>query len=424
MDPHADHRHATCNPPDPTGGHVEVANRRLSGLDESRTFEEHWTCTRALNASLTLSHDDGTTEDFTDLCSSYGAVNFGHCNEDIRLPAHPRADLVAGIYPPEAEKFAKWLTNALDVTDFKVLFQVGGSFAVSTALSLALRNRPGKILAIEGGFHGLGLDALSATTAQRSMALHETPVRQALASFVEVLTPGETDIDWSAFSSLIFEPIQGARGYVPLDADWLQALCEQAKAAGVIVIADEIQCGYYRFGDFSVARNMGLNPDILLFSKSMTNGLFPFSAVVYRQTLEAAIGDGVVLAHTFQTSAIGCYAACAVADYIDAHEVEADCRRIAEPLADAAARIAENNWARDIYQIGPSLSFRPVMNASDLVKKCFSDRVLILGGGMEGERIRIAPPLTIADEDLRDALKIMLSRMSHALTKPTLATPT
>jgi 4-aminobutyrate aminotransferase-like enzyme len=64
------------------------------------------------------------------------------------------------------------------------------------------------------------------------------------------------------------------------------------------------------------------------------------------------------------------------------------------------------------------------MNASDLVKKCFSDRVLILGGGMEGERIRIAPPLTIADEDLRDALKIMLSRMSHALTKPTLATPT
>jgi 4-aminobutyrate aminotransferase-like enzyme len=157
-----------------------------------------------------------------------------------------------------------------------------------------------------------------------------------------------------------------------------------------------------------------LNPDVLLFSKSMTNGLYPFSAVVYRQTLEAAIGDGVVLAHTFQTSAIGCYAACAVADYIDAHDVEADCRRVAEPLADAAARIAENNWARDIYQIGPSLSFRPVMNAGDLVKECFSDRVLILGGGMEGERIRIAPPLTIASEDLRYALEVILSRLSTA----------
>jgi len=54
------------------------------------------------------------------------------------------------------------------------------------------------------------------------------------------------------------------------------------------------------------------------------------------------------------------------------------------------------------------------MNAGDLVKECFSDRVVILGGGMEGERIRIAPPLTIASEDLRDALEVMLSRLSTA----------
>ena len=97
--------------------------------------------------------------------------------------------------------------------------------------------------------------------------------------------------------------------------------------------------------------------------------------------------------------------------------MEADCRRVGEPLANAAARIAENNWARDIYQIGPSLSFRPVMNAGDLVKECFADRVLILGGGMEGERIRIAPPLTIGTEALRGALEVMLSRLS-ASTPP------
>jgi acetylornithine/succinyldiaminopimelate/putrescine aminotransferase len=386
------------------------ANERLSGLDESPTGER-WTCTRTLNASLTLRRSDGTTEEFTDLCSSYGAVNFGHCNENIRLPAEPSADLVPGIYPPEAERFAVWLTGALGVTDFKVLFQVGGSFAVSAALSLAQHRRPGKVLAIEGGFHGLGLDALSVTTAQRSLALQETPLRQSLEQFVDVLTPGDTDIDWSGVSCLIFEPVQGARGYVPLDAGWLQGLCEQAQNAGVTVIADEIQCGYYRFGDFSVARKWGLNPDVLLFSKSMTNGLYPFSAVVYRQTLEEGIGGGVILAHTFQTSALGCYAACAVADYIDSHDVDADCHRVAGPLADAAARIAESDRAQDIYQIGPSLSFRPAINAGDLVKACFDDRVLILGGGIDGERIRIAPPLTIETEALRRALDVLLSRL-------------
>ncbi len=414
MDSQADTRRAIDQGSDLSDDEGVSTKRRLSDLDESRALGEHWTCSRALNANLTLSRGDGSTEEFTDLCSSYGAVNFGHCNEDIHLPAQPSCDLVAGIYPPEAERFARWLTNTLDLNDFRVLFQVGGSFAVSAALSLALRNRPGKILAIEGGFHGLGLDALSATTAQRSMALHETPLRQALTSFVEVLRPGEMGVDWSGISCLIFEPIQGARGYVPLDADWLRELCAQAKTAGVVVIADEIQCGFYRFGDFSVSRNMGLKADVLLFSKSMTNGLYPFSAVVYRHTLEAAIGEGVVLAHTFQTSAMGCYAACAVADYLDSHDVEADCRRIAEPLADAAERITENNWAQDIYQIGPALSFRPMMNAGDLVKQCFANRVLILGGGMAGERIRIAPPLTIGTEDLRRALEVMLARLAAA----------
>ncbi len=395
-----------------SGGRVEPLSRRLSDLDESRAFGERWTCSRASNASLTLSRGEGTTEEFTDLSSCYGAVNFGHCNQDIRLPAHPSSDLVAGIYPPEAERFARWLTDVLGVSDFKVLLQLGGSFAVSAALALAQRRRPGKILAIEGGFHGLGLDALSVTTAQRSFALQETPLRQSLDSFVAVLAPGETGIDWSDVSCLIFEPIQGARGFVPLDADWLQELCAQAQIAGVTVIADEIQCGYYRFGDFSVARKWGLNPDVLLFSKSMTNGLYPFSAVVYRQTLEVGIGGGVVLAHTFQTSALGCFAACAVADYIDSRDVKADCRRVAAPLAEAAARIEQSGRAREIYQLGPSLSFRPATHAGDLVKECFADRVLILGGGIDGERIRIAPPLTIETEVLRRALEILLSRLS------------
>jgi 4-aminobutyrate aminotransferase-like enzyme len=53
-----------------------------------------------------------------------------------------------------------------------------------------------------------------------------------------------------------------------------------------------------------------------------------------------------------------------------------------------------------------------VKNAGNLVKACFAQRVLILGGGVDGERIRIAPPLTIATEALQRALEILLSRLS------------
>ncbi len=72
----------------------------------------------------------------------------------------------------------------------------------------------------------------------------------------------------------------------------------------------------------------------------------------------------------------------------------------------------ESGRAREIYQIGPSLSFRPAMDAGDLVKACFADRIVILGGGMYGERIRIAPPLTIETEASRRVLEILLSRLS------------
>jgi len=53
-----------------------------------------------------------------------------------------------------------------------------------------------------------------------------------------------------------------------------------------------------------------------------------------------------------------------------------------------------------------------VKNAGNLVKACFAQRVLILGGGVDGERIRIAPPLTIATETLQRALEILLSRLN------------
>ena len=137
-----------------------------------------------------------------------------------------------------------------------------------------------------------------------------------------------------------------------------------------------------------------------------------FARCRFARATGTAVSQGLRAAHTFQTSALGGFAACAVADYIDSREVKADCRRVAVPLAEAAARMEESGRAREIYRLGPSLSFRPATNAGDLVKACFADRVLILGGGIDGERIRIAPPLTIETEASRRALEILLSRLS------------
>ena len=144
MDSRSDNQRTSDPEPELSDDEGDSTTRRLSDLDESRALGENWTCSQALNASLTLRRSDGSVEEFTDLCSSYGAVNFGHCNEDIRLPAQPGSDLVAGIYPPEAEKFARWLTNALDLNNFRVLFQVGGQFRCQHGAVACTAQPPGK----------------------------------------------------------------------------------------------------------------------------------------------------------------------------------------------------------------------------------------------------------------------------------------
>lgn len=388
---------------------VEVAinqARRVSPLDESGLLSDRYTLANADNATLVLHDGSGNERVCTDLMAAYASVNFGHRNPDIDRALSGGSDLAALFSPAEAESVAEWLCSVVsDSASRRVLYQVGGSFAVSTALALARRRRPGRILAIEGAFHGLGQDALAATTVHRDLALQETGLSGLLQGQMGHLTPGTLPDNWDDVSALIYEPVQGANGYVPLDRSWLAVLESSARAAGVTVIADEIQCGFHRHGPLSVSAEAGLDPDIVLFGKSLTNGMYPLSAVVYRRSLEQGAAAPVYLSHTFQTGALGFAAAAHVAHYLATADVTGMCERVGSLLSAAAARWSADGLVRDVHVTGPTLSFAPAaVSGRDVVRAAFRRNVLIFTGGAEGERIRIAPPLTIPQAQLAAAL--------------------
>lgn len=390
---------------------------RLSALDESLILGRHLTLLAADNATVTLEDADGGSRPYTDLTSVYGAVNFGHCNPDIEAFRGLRADLAVGCMTPDAEAFARWLCDRLALADHRVLFQVGGSFAVTTALAMAQRARPGRVAVLRGSFHGLGLDALAATTVGGETALQSTPLGGSLRSLFQPLQPPgrgapATDpeaVDWGSYSAFLFEPVQGANGYVPVDAEWLRAAVESARAAGVAVIADEIQAGYFRHGALSPSRAAGLPADILLFSKSMTNGLYPSSVVVYDPRFEAGMGDGPRLAHTFQTSALGSSAANAVAGWIERTDVGGLAERVEGALRRCSQDLVGIAGVEDVFLTGPTLSFGlPAGGAAAIVQGCVARGVIPFTGGAAGERVRIAPPLTIEEGELRRALDVVV----------------
>ncbi|WP_460060574.1 aminotransferase class III-fold pyridoxal phosphate-dependent enzyme [Streptomyces sp. YKOK-I1] len=393
---------------------------RRSLLDESQVISDEHVLLGARNATLTLAAPGEAPHDYTDLMSAYGAVNFGHRNPDIDPAAGMTADLSGCFYPPEADTVADWLCERLGLPDHRVLFQIGGSFAVSTSLALAARARPGRILAMQGAFHGLGQDTLAATGIQHDIALQAGPGVTQLGQNVDFLAPGAPVPDWEPYSCLLFEPVQGANGYVPLPREWLRGLAGQARAAGVVVIADEVQSGYYRHGELSVARSWGLTPDILLFSKSMTNGAYPLSAVVFDSGLGHGAPDPIRLAHTFQTGVLGYRAAAAVTRYLDAAPVADLVAGVERRLRASADTLEALGGVRRVHVTGPTLSFEvPGGLGREVVGRCFLDGVIAFVGGHRGERIRIAPPVTIPPDQLADALNTLTEAVSAGVAQDT-----
>ena len=388
-----------------------VAASSLSSLDESGVLKRGLTLVAANNATVTLVDSDGSSCDYTDLISAFAAVNFGHNNPDIRVQLEG-PDIAAYFYPAETEIVAAWLTTHLQLSAHKVLFQVGGSFAVSTALALGQHRKPGAVVAVEGGYHGLGVDALSVGTVQREYALQRSSWSTFSEQQVTILPHGAMP-DWDGVSSLIYEPIQGANGYVALRSDWLAELEAEARDAGVTIIADEIQSGFYRHGFLSVARSRGLEPDILLFSKSLTNGIYPLSAVVYNSDLLGRDIPTPRLAHTFQMGVLGYKAAAAVASWLDTAPVDDLVAEVSALLQKAAAEISNVDGVRRVEVNGATLSFQPTaISAATVAARCFEAGVMVFTGGHNGERIRVAPPLTIPRQQLEESLAVVVSAVA------------
>lgn len=389
----------------------------ISMLTEARTFSQIYELVEAENATLILRDERGQRKIMTDMMSAYGAVNFGHLNPSITPYVGLKADIVACFYPRAGSDFASWIVDKLRLTDHLVLYQIGGSAAVSAAFAMAQRIRSGRILAIEGGFHGLGVDTLAASTRGRGCAVQESRLVNHVESLVSMLPVHQYPSDWSDISCLIYEPVQGANGYVPLPLEWLKRLEQLAHRSGVITIADEIQSGFYRHGALSVARQNGLSPDILLFSKSMTNGLYPMSALIYPELFHEKLSpEEVYWTHTFQTSSIGCEAAWAVARYIENTDIGGLVTDVSAAMTAAAGELMQFDRIYNTYVTGPTLSFGVKDGqAREVVLACEQRGQLIFTGGPH--RVRIAPPLTMPKAQLKHALSCILEAVESCVGK-------
>ena len=270
---------------------------------------------------------------YLDFLAQYGAVPFGHNPDvlwDAMLSVRSRSEpsLVQPLISPAAETLAANLIAVSPCGPGYVTFTNSGAESVEAAIKLArARTRRQLILSTHRGFHGKTMGAVSATGNE----MYRAPFLVDTTHFQHV-EYGDLDalahrLQGNDVAAFIVEPIQGEAGMIEPPPGYLvgaQALC---KAAGTLLILDEIQTGLGRTGKLFAAEHDGLKPDILLLAKALGGGLVSLGACICSERAWSS-DFGLYHSSTFANNHLSCAIGIAVLD-----QLLQDDRRIVRDVA-------------------------------------------------------------------------------------------
>ncbi len=207
----------------------------------------------------------------------------------------------------------------------RVFFVNSGAEANENALRMACRTTGRKkILAITGGFHGR--TAAAAAVTWNSERWYGFPTKPFEVDFIlrDDVSAAKKMIG-SDIAAVIFEPVQGVAGAYDLSLDFVSALRAETKKHGALLIADEVQSGIGRCGQYFAVQALGIEPDILTSAKALGGGI-PCGAVLCSHAIAAKFGAGD-LGTTFGGGPIAAAAIAATIDVIGDEDLLQNVRR-------------------------------------------------------------------------------------------------
>lgn len=276
-----------------------------------------------------------------------------------------------------------------------------GTEAIEAAVKLARLTGKPRILALENGFHGRTMGALSLTgkPALRTPFEPLLPDVEHLPSSIEALEAALASGDVAA---LVVEPIKGEAGVVELPEGYLRAARELTARHGALLILDEIQTGAGRTGHWFAFQHEGIVPDAMALAKGIGGG-FPIGALVTFGAASELFGPGHH-GSTFGGNPLAASAANAVLGEIERADLVGNARTRGAELR-ARIELIGSPLVTDIQGRGLLLGVGLAEPVAGIVASRALDRGLIINAANE-YRIRLAPPLIIGDEELHEFTRL------------------
>src|SRR5437868_2738588 len=225
------------------------------------------------------------------------------------------------------------------------------------------------------------------------------------------------DVDPKSVACIVLEPVQGEGGFIPMPAEFVQALRRICDEHGILYVDDEVQSGCGRTGTMWAIEQLGVEPDLLVSGKTLGGGL-PLAAVTGRAELMDAVHVGG-LGGTFGGNPVACAAALAVLDELTAPGFAERAEQVGSllraRLEEIAARVP---LVGEVRGLGPMLALELREPTPDAAKAttaaAYEKGMLLLACGLDGNVIRLLPPLTASDEELDRGLALLEEALGDA----------
>ena len=350
---------------------------------------------------------------YLDLYGGHAVALTGHCHPDIVRAVREQVGKLVFysnvVYSSVRAEASEAIIRVAPAGMDKVFFCNSGAEANETAMKICRRfTGRTKIIAMEGGFHGRTVGALSATglgdyRKQFSPLLKDfefiefgniDALRKALGDSVSGRGSGKVadEID-DGVAGVILEPVQSMAGVEVADEDYyieLRKICSERK---IVLIFDEVQTGFGRTGHWFFGDGIGVTPDLITLAKGIGGGV-PVGGVIISEHISKTIGHGEH-GSTFGGGPVACTAICANISVIQREKLVENARILGEYLRRELEKLS---FVKRVKGKGLLLGVEIEQEAGKL-RDFLLDRKIITGTSSKKNVLRLLPPLTLTQRD-------------------------
>jgi len=355
-----------------------------------------------------------------DFVAGVSACTLGHCHPSVVSAIQKQAEtymhvMVYGEYiqTPSVE-FCKLLAENLPEPLKKTYLVNSGTEATEGAIKLARRvTKRSEIVAMNQAYHGNTMGSMSVMNYKERKAPFLPLIPD--VRFIDFNDETQLDQVTEKTAGVILESIQGGAGFIEPKNDYFKKVRQKCREVGALMIVDEIQPGFGRTGKLFGFENYDVVPDIITIGKGMASGL-PCGAFVSSEEMMDTLSENPKLGHI---TTFGGNPVIAVASLTTLKELlNSDLMEKTLEKEQLFRKLLVHPLIKGIRGKGLMLAFM-VENeeiANQIILRCKDKQLILFWLLFEKRAVRITPPLTISEDEIREGCRIILETLDEIIS--------